>query len=66
MKPCYHCSCSGIYIGYGGYNHGTQNDGIIAIECKCKYCQGKGWIDEDQEMTVPRKYVKDEYFKEKP
>ena len=55
--PCSKCSCSGIYIGYGGFNN-------PAITMKCKFCNGKGWIYPDDMITVPRKYVKDEYFNE--
>jgi hypothetical protein len=28
----------------------------------CKYCKGKGWVDENELIIVPRKYIKDEYF----
>jgi hypothetical protein len=34
----------------------------ITIGVNCKYCSGKGWIDLDELIVVPRKYVKDEYF----
>ena len=66
MKGCDHCSRSGIYIGYVGYRNnvhtGSQMGDINYNQLPCKYCDGKGYIDEDEMMTVPRKYVKDEYF----
>lgn len=65
MKACKHCCSSGNVLSYIGnscpdsistvynYNH------VITL---CKFCDGKGWIDEDEIMFIPRKYVKDEYF----
>ncbi len=50
MKGCEKCSSSGIYVG------------INCISENCKYCNGKGYIDEDELITVPRKYIKDNYF----
>ena len=50
MKPCKHCSSSGVYIG------------ILMISEDCKYCNGMGWINEDEIISVPRKYVNNEYF----
>jgi hypothetical protein len=66
MIPCKQCSQSAIYINYSGRRtDGTTacygENGIEAIPCR--FCNGKGWIDEDEIISVPRKYVKDEYFK---
>ncbi len=63
MKGCDKCSCSGIYIGWGGpvvITTGSISGGAIATDCK--YCNGKGYIDDEEIISVPRKYVKDEYF----
>jgi len=30
---------------------------------KCKACNGTGWLDEDREVFVPIKFVKEEFFK---
>ena len=69
MKPCNHCSSSGVYIDYVGYPPygvtGTGYELTPARATECKYCQGKGYIDEDELFSVPRKYVKDEYFNDK-
>ena len=54
-EPCKACGCSGIYIDYGGYSTG----GIAAA---CKVCNGSGWVDGDDVVTVPRKYVIKEYW----
>ena len=61
--PCKHCSSSGIYITYVGYPS-IMSTGITQTydTIPCKYCDGLGYIDEDKFITVPRKYVKDEYF----
>lgn len=61
--PCKHCSCTGFIIGPPIY----QNSTTLGFETKistshCKYCNGEGWIDEDEPITVPRKHVKDDYF----
>lgn len=67
MKTCKHCSGSGIYIGMPICNAPTYTGGPPAYQYNsmpCKYCNGKGYIDEDELFTVKRKYVKDEYFKE--
>ena len=64
--PCKHCSCSGTYIGWAGYptydSTGRISGGTVALNCR--FCNGKGWINEDELITVPRKYIKDEYFKQ--
>ena len=64
MKPCKHCSSSGIYIDYVGHPIQQTNIGYFSpIQAiGCKYCGGLGYIDEDAPITVSRKYVKDEYF----
>jgi len=56
MKNCKHCSSSGLYVDWNGY---------YAVPVPCKYCNGTGWIDEDEKITIPRKYVKDDYFEDK-
>ena len=67
-KSCKHCASSGVYIDYAGYL--PYSTTITAYELTpnraipCKYCQGKGYIDDGDLITVPRKYVKDEYFNE--
>ena len=64
-QPCKHCSSSGIYIDYVGYPQSsvTGIGTISPIQCvPCKYCGGKGYINEDEIISVPRKYIKDEYF----
>jgi hypothetical protein len=55
MKPCKHCCSSGNYVDYGGYSN-------PAVLVPCKYCEGTGWIDENKPITVPRKYVNDDFF----
>ena len=61
---CKYCSSSGRYIGYGGYAYGDTGgqSGIIAVEIDCKACGGTGHFDEEELVTVPKKYVKDEYW----
>lgn len=63
MTGCDKCSCSGIYIEYGGTVEITTG-GITggAVATACKYCNGKGYIDDEEIISVPRKYIKDEYF----
>lgn len=58
LKPCTQCSCSGIYIGYRGPTTSGTYPAYACIACK-----GKGWIEEDEQILVPRKFVKDEYWK---
>lgn len=67
MKSCKHCGQSGIYICYMGIQTEATTGNIPSSykEVPCKFCNGKGWIDEDELLTVPRKYVKDEYFDRK-
>jgi len=68
MKPCKHCSSSGICIGMPIYNTPSCTGGSSVHEIPyypCKYCNGKGWIDEEEVISVPRKFVKDEYFEDK-
>jgi DnaJ-class molecular chaperone len=70
MESCKHCASSGIYIDYVGYppySYGTSVGYELTPNkaTPCKYCQGKGYIDENEFITVPRKYVKDEYFDSK-
>jgi len=65
MKHCDHCSGTGVYTAYGGpikITTGGFSGGPVAVSCK--YCGGNGWIDEEEMMTVPRKYVKDKYFEQ--
>jgi DnaJ-class molecular chaperone len=54
-KNCNHCGSSGNYVDYGG-----PDNPIIIVPCK--YCKGMGYIDEDEMIEIPRKYIKDEYF----
>jgi len=64
-KPCKHCCSSGHYIGMPIYNEITYTGGPPAVQIymsNCKYCGGKGYIDEEEIISVPRKFVKDEYF----
>jgi hypothetical protein len=65
MKPCKHCCSSGNYVGMPIYNGPSFTGGpppvTIPIQ-PCKYCNGKGWIDEDEPIKVPRKYINDDYF----
>jgi hypothetical protein len=66
--PCKHCCQSGSAVTLigppalpsltGGYFYPYNH-----IINKCKFCNGTGWIDDQEMITVPRKYVKDEYFK---
>jgi DnaJ-class molecular chaperone len=68
MESCKHCASSGIYIDHVGYPpYSITGIGVISPiqTVPCKYCQGKGYIDENEFITVPRKYVKDEYFDSK-
>jgi DnaJ-class molecular chaperone len=66
VKSCKHCSGSGKYIAYGGpvemTTAGFSKGGAIVVNCK--YCNGTGQIDEEEIISVPRKYVKDEYFEQ--
>ena len=60
---CKHCGCSGKYIDYTGeqmQNSGSVTPGYAIVDCK--YCKGTGYIDEDEIISVPRRFVKDEYF----
>ena len=59
LTPCIKCSCSGIYIGW---NAGSANGLYPAFACPA--CKGRGWIEEDEQILVPRKFVKDEYWKQ--
>jgi hypothetical protein len=64
--PCKHCCQSGNYIDFCGYSMFSNSSGIINTPFKlvpCKYCKGIGWIDDEELITVPRKFIKDEYFK---
>ena len=67
-KICEHCSGSGIYVGWAGSpvysTGGLISGGAVAINCK--YCDGTGWIDEDEliTITIQRKYIKDEYYQQ--
>jgi len=64
-KPCTKCSQSGIYVDYIGYDPSFNSKSSIPYaNVPCKYCNGTGWIDDEELITVPRKYVKDEYFKQ--
>jgi len=67
-KPCNRCCSSGIVIKYVGYKTpgGCGTTGFMDYnytQVKCPKCEGKGYIDEDEIVSVPRKYVKDEYYK---
>lgn len=66
LKPCSKCSCSGYYVDYLGYNNISTsaiiNNSTLSI---CKICNGKGWLEEDELILVPRKYIKDEYYENK-
>lgn len=68
--PCKHCCQSGNVVEYIGppihpsstayhypFNHAIGS---------CPYCKGTGWIDDEDKITVERKYIKDEYFKHQP
>lgn len=63
--PCSHCCSSGNYMQYVEYlGYHITNPVAINYEIgPCKYCKGTGWIDEDEIIQVPRKFIKDEYFK---
>jgi hypothetical protein len=56
QKPCNHCCQTGFYTDY----HPSVSSGGVAV--KCKFCNGTGWIDDEERISVPRKCVKDEYF----
>jgi hypothetical protein len=63
--PCKHCISSGNYIGMPIYNYPSYTGGPPPVQISinpCRYCKGKGYIDEDEIISVPRKYIKDEYF----
>ena len=64
-KPCKHCCSSGNYVDYVGYEQ-PQTTAIGTISpirlVPCRYCNGNGYIDEDEIVAVPRKYVKDEFY----
>jgi len=63
MRQCEHCAGSGIYITYIPPMYTNSSDSFSAA-VPCKHCKGKGWIDEDELFNnIPRKYIKDEYFK---
>jgi hypothetical protein len=59
LKPCTQCSCSGVYVGWAGPSNSSMYPAYV---CSC--CKGKGWIEEDEQILVPRKFVKDEYWKQ--
>lgn len=65
--PCKYCCQSGNvveYIGYPvnstGYYPQQLNNYTISI---CKSCNGTGWVDDEEMIRVPRKYIKDEFLK---
>jgi len=63
IKQCKKCGGSGNNVGWAGpikYSTTGTKGGSVLI--KCKYCDGKGYYDEEELITVQRKYVKDEYF----
>ena len=65
MKPCKHCCSSGNTLSYIGNSYPDSIStacGYNHIITHCKYCNGKGWIDENEIISVPRNYVKDEFF----
>lgn len=68
-KTCKYCSGSGIYIDYVGYTgHAVERttSGINYIPYQsvpCRSCNGTGWIDDEEVVSVPRKFVKEEYWK---
>ncbi len=50
-------------MGYTGLSSSIPNTGnICASSVNCKHCNGLGWIDPDEQITVPRKYVKESYY----
>jgi hypothetical protein len=63
-KPCDKCCCTGFTIGWSGQEIHTTAGRISggAVSIPCKKCDATGWFDEDSEISVPIKYVKDEYF----
>lgn len=67
-KQCSYCLGSGLYIYYNAHDivyYGTGDTSNKTRSIDCPHCSGLGWIDDEQLFTVPRKYVKDEYFKER-
>lgn len=38
LIPCKDCSCSGVYVDYGGPSY------IGGVAVPCKSCNGSGWV----------------------
>ena len=64
--PCTHCCQSGKCISYTGYPSSVStpvSSRLPYVIADCRFCRGTGWIDDEEEMIIPRKFIKDEYFK---
>jgi len=69
ITGCEYCSSVGFKVGYGGYDLDKSTAGgyvgICGIKVKCKACNGKGYYNDEENISVPRKFIKEEYFNEK-
>ena len=63
LKPCERCSCSGFIVGMPVVSQGTAGPpGFLLTSTPCPKCKGAGWYDPDELVTVPREWIKDEYW----
>jgi hypothetical protein len=64
MKPCDVCCSTGFRLGLPIYhNVDVTGSGLVCESVKCKKCDGKGYYDPDELISVSIKAVKPEYFK---
>jgi len=66
IKTCEICAGTGFLVGYANSfssdsTAGQTVSGYPRIECK--KCNGEGKYNEDREVTVPIKFVNEEYWK---
>lgn len=66
-QPCKQCSGSGIYIDYlvrtPSWSSTCNTEGNYQ-PIPCKSCKGTGWVDDEEMVTVPRKFVKESWWKQ--
>ena len=64
QEICNECCGCGFKIGAPVYDSFTTTAPIVITNTiECKKCKGTGWYNVDEIISVPIKYVKDEYFK---
>lgn len=64
---CNECSGTGWKLGLPITEHPTSSGdsliGVYATKIKCKKCDGEGVCDSERLVTVPIKFVKNEFWK---